>query len=519
MRQWLIVFFVIISVTDALSQKKGLDSLLKIIATTSNDTVRIKASYELGRKLHTNDPDTALTIFQSVLKLIDQSRQNENWKLVNSTNVLQAMGNTYQQKDDYQTAAKYYQKALSNFHKMGAEDGIATIYLNLGNNWSFQGDFKTGQEYFFKALAIQERIHDEHYMMITTNAIGNSYFYQGDYPRALQFYLKALKMAEATGSDDVALYMGNVAIVYIESGELDKALDYTLKAIEKDQKLGNEQDVGRHYGNIGVVYSLKKDYRQALEYHRKSLGFMIRFNNPSEAATQMGNMGIAYHYLGNNDSALKYHTEALRLDNQIGNFDGISRHTGNIGVVKLSQGKMDEAERYLTEAVRLSEKNGDPDGLKDWHSQLSELYEKMGKWGLSLEHYKKHILYRDSLFNESNTKKQVQAEMNFEFERKEAEAKLEQEKKEAITSAENKKQKIIIWSVTGILVLVLLFALFAYRSFLQKKKANAEIGLQKQIIEEKQKEILDSIHYARRIQNALITSERYIKNTLGRLKN
>jgi hypothetical protein len=37
------------------------------------------------------------------------------------------------------------------------------------------------------------------------------------------------------------------------------------------------------------------------------------------------------------------------------------------------------------------------------------------------------------------------------------------------------------------------------------------------LVEEKQKEILDSIYYARRIQRALITSEKYIENKLTKL--
>ena len=40
---------------------------------------------------------------------------------------------------------------------------------------------------------------------------------------------------------------------------------------------------------------------------------------------------------------------------------------------------------------------------------------------------------------------------------------------------------------------------------------------QKELVEEKQKEIIDSINYASRIQRALITSERYIEKSLNRL--
>jgi len=41
---------------------------------------------------------------------------------------------------------------------------------------------------------------------------------------------------------------------------------------------------------------------------------------------------------------------------------------------------------------------------------------------------------------------------------------------------------------------------------------------QKQIVDEKQREILDSIHYARRIQMALIPSEKIVASIINRLK-
>ena len=94
---------------------------------------------------------------------------------------------------------------------------------------------------------------------------------------------------------------------------------------------------------------------------------------------------------------------------------------------------------------------------------------------------------------------------------------MEQEKKEAISKAESKKKQIIIWSVGGMLCLAVCFSVYAYRIYLQKQKANVEITKQKEIIEEKQKEIVDSIHYAKRIQTALLTSETYIDKVLNRL--
>jgi hypothetical protein len=44
------------------------------------------------------------------------------------------------------------------------------------------------------------------------------------------------------------------------------------------------------------------------------------------------------------------------------------------------------------------------------------------------------------------------------------------------------------------------------------------ISRQKEIVEEKQKEVLDSIRYAKRIQNSLLPTDRYIDKVLKRSK-
>ncbi|MGZ3922000.1 MAG: PP2C family protein-serine/threonine phosphatase, partial [Bacteroidia bacterium] len=70
--------------------------------------------------------------------------------------------------------------------------------------------------------------------------------------------------------------------------------------------------------------------------------------------------------------------------------------------------------------------------------------------------------------------------------------------------------------VVGILILII--SGFFVKNYYQKKKANRlledknhEILSQKNIIETKQKEVLDSIHYAKKIQHALIDNQEIIK--------
>jgi hypothetical protein len=53
---------------------------------------------------------------------------------------------------------------------------------------------------------------------------------------------------------------------------------------------------------------------------------------------------------------------------------------------------------------------------------------------------------------------------------------------------------------------------------LQVKERTTEITKQKHLIEEKQKEILDSIKYAKRIQQAHMPTEKYVEKNINRLK-
>ena len=114
--------------------------------------------------------------------------------------------------------------------------------------------------------------------------------------------------------------------------------------------------------------------------------------------------------------------------------------------------------------------------------------------------------------------------MQYDFDKKESLQKAEQEKINLTNEGEKRQQKIILWFTVFGLGVVLVVAIFIFRSLRINKKKNRIISAQKElvekqklVVEEKQKEILDSIYYARRIQKALITNERTIFKYLKQL--
>ena len=175
-------------------------------------------------------------------------------------------------------------------------------------------------------------------------------------------------------------------------------------------------------------------------------------------------------------------------------------------------------------ALALSISIGTKDKIKDSYMFLTDLDSTKGNYKAAFEHHKLFIIYRDSLNNEETKKKSLQAALQYEFDKKEIATKAEQERLNAITTEEKQKQKIIIYAVVGVLVLVIIFSLFLFNRFRITQKQKKIIEEQKVLVDkayenlhEKNKEVMDSISYASRIQRALLPSKKYIANNLTRL--
>jgi len=87
-----------------------------------------------------------------------------------------------------------------------------------------------------------------------------------------------------------------------------------------------------------------------------------------------------------------------------------------------------------------------------------------------------------------------------------------------VRDAEQKQEKTQRYALYGGLALVLLFSGFMYNRFnLTRKQKNiievqkAEVENQKHMVDEKQKEIIDSITYAKRLQDAILPPEKFVK--------
>jgi len=152
----------------------------------------------------------------------------------------------------------------------------------------------------------------------------------------------------------------------------------------------------------------------------------------------------------------------------------------------------------------------------DFLKSISQAYYNIGNFKESIDYYKKGSLLSDSIYNAENSKILYDMQTKYETTEKEKQNKL-LEAENIISSKTIKQQQLITYFIIGGLLLTLLLAFFIFRGLKIQRKANAiiskqkeEVTQQKYIVEEHQKEILDSIHYAKRIQNTLLAHKDFV---------
>ena len=409
----------------------------------------------------------------------------------------------------------------------------ANYYNLIGIELWKTGDYDKGLLYADSAMRKSQAAHFKKGMAMAYDSYGTINWYKGNYPIALKNYLEALKIRDVQNNEaELAVSYNNIGMVYLYQGEFNKALEYYKKALQifdikykinsADKKIMN--GLAASYNNIGNTYYSMSNINEALQSFLVSLKIRKEIGEQQGIAASYNNIAILYEELGDFSKAISYYNESLKIMEAIGDKESLAGFYLNIGTLYIKQHKLNEARKSIGQTLMIAAELKSKLLFKEGYFALSSIDSVANDFSKALINYKLYIAYRDSLINEGNTEKSIQLQMNYAFEKKEMQAKAEQEKLDEINVREKQKQQIIFYSVIGVLILVLSFTWFIYKRFKVSQNQKRIIVAQKttvdhayQELHEKNKEVLDSIYYAQKIQRALLTPEKYIDKALNKL--
>jgi serine phosphatase RsbU (regulator of sigma subunit) len=380
-------------------------------------------------------------------------------------------------------------------------------------------DLDSGLSYAKESYDLAKKIHYSYENASICNTIGSIYSDQGKLDDALKYYYEGLTYCETYKLyfDEGNLY-NSIAIIFQRKKEFRKAISNYYKAI-KAYQLEEKGQVAEYtmYSNIGGVYEGMEMHDSALYFVNKAYEFNLKNNKKKKLVYNYATLSEIYFALKDYKHAEEFSQKCISIAREFNDRFILSQILTSLGNQQLVLKKYKEALLSLNEAIDIAKESGELEVLSEAHKTMSDVYKEMGDYKKALDYRLIYQAYKDSMFNKDNNHHLQELETKYETEKKQKEI-IGLNEKNKTQQLESEKNKVLLYSAIGGGLALLVIALILYNRNALKQKTNAklelvnkEIHLQKELVEEKNKEITDSINYALRIQQSILTSDNYFK--------
>jgi serine phosphatase RsbU (regulator of sigma subunit) len=395
---------------------------------------------------------------------------------------------SYYDEIEINDSSRYYSQAVVRWAQDGNHPKIlAKEFSHIGRSFYVEGVYDSAMVYYYRAMTIYETnkiINSDRGWLL--HYIGSVFKRQENNEKACEYYEKELNYAKRYGFQGVygdALYLNAWCI---DEDDPKKALEMRLLSLDIFKSLKNESMQSLLYNLIGASYRDQKDYQKALIYQFKALKIRRKEKDISKIAASLDNIGGVYKSMNQYNLAIQY---------------------------------LEEAEVYAkrTNRKRHIRLRDIYDNLSDTYSEISQ-YEKAYKYLLLKE------AYNDSVVKDSRIQGVEELSAAYESTKKELEIiklkknnqlrniELAQQEVEVERERElNETKTILNFALVGGIVLILVAAGFIFHRLKVSRNQTLVIEDQKKEVDTKNREIIDSIHYAKRIQAAVLPSDSLMK--------
>ncbi|MEY4109880.1 MAG: hypothetical protein RLZZ46_234 [Bacteroidota bacterium] len=449
----------------------------------------------------------ALAFYNQALELAKSSANKKEM-----ASCLNLIANVHQFQGEYARALQLYASALQINTAINEKQGIIKNHINIGNTHGFQGNMKGELNSYESALKIARELHDLNLISKCLNNLSVCFYNQGNYPEALNYLLQALKINETAGNK--VLIAGNylnIGLVYNQQKNYEEALKYQMKSLEINRELRLKAEMALNYTSLYQIYDNLNEFDLAHKFIEEALRINLESGNLDRLQDNYNNLGHLELRRGNYREALENLKRSLEINTKISKPEGISLNRTNLAKVYIKTGSLNKARSILTESHIPTLQTRNKFLIKEHYQTLVNLDSIQSDWKSAYLHHYILNLYKDSLLNESNTKKLVQSQMQYDFDKRQEADRLKQATKDALAVQEKKRQRLITIIIALALLLVVLFSVLLLNRFRltlkQKKIIEAQkqkVEIQKTLIEEKNRQVTDSINYARKIQSAIL---------------
>jgi len=392
---------------------------------------------------------------------------------------------------------------------------------------------------------------------IVENQLANTFEQASRYDKAIDVYISLLTQYEKKANKPrITQTRQRMALLYYKLNDYKKS-ELLFENIVSNDTISKKY-LAENNNNLAIVLCEGNNFDKANALFTGALEFYKNEGDATSESKVLNNMANTFYYQNQFETAVKYYQQALQIKQNQQDTKGIAICNYNLGNASVKWGKSQDAKNYfekclqyakqakLTELVSLAYLHLAEIQSETSPSEATDNYQKFAA-STFLTSYKNKVVFEfivsenveiSALLNELNqTKLNLIAQTAIADAQQREISLLETDKK--LKTESIKKKNIMLISLLILLLFVLIMTYLVYRQYKFKKKANAqlaeqneiinqaneevrtqneilfqqkeeitaqmeEIDTQKNIISEQNTQMIDSINYALKIQSAVL---------------
>ena len=463
---------------------------------------------------------------------------------------------SYCKRNDYESALDYYEQLLDAYKQRNDWEGTMMIYQRINEVSVALKDYDKVLEYN-RALYTECIAHNN--IRESYNALNNiayTHVCLGDYENAARYYNQLIDVDPKTTGDErfMAGNYTNLGLCYQNMGDDAKAVEYLKKAAELHKRHSETIERSTVENIIALIYLKNHDLHNADHYSKEAIKDAQNADDSDAKKAAYQTYNKVLQEMGEYAEALKYYQNFLSIRDSVQSQRSFEESRMSEDLKKLT-----DAETRYQEDLAQQEKNElDAENYQlqldrqeaelKRLQQTQKLQELQRQRDAEIAHQREvelqNQIERQKLERERAIQQLELERQQLALERSDADKKAAQEKQRALQAENDAKEQQLeaqtlkeqnmryLLYLAGVAILGALAFVLVVRKKNSRLKAqqaeiaakndalqmkndeivsiNQEITKQKAVIEEANKQMTDSIVYAKRIQNAVAPSPSFL---------
>ncbi|HAA15174.1 MAG TPA: hypothetical protein DCE41_27150 [Cytophagales bacterium] len=376
--------------------------------------------------------------------------------------------------------------ALGYAKQGGDPELLAETYISLGNYHAMHGDLLTSLGHYQQAYTISSELSNRWYEGASVMSMGNLYYLLKNHDRALQNFQRSLEILSGAG------FIGEVPSLML---------------------------------NLGNVYAQQNEHQQAIFHYKEAQALWLEMNIEGGQTSALLNIGETYLDWGKPQEALNWIEEGMQLARKQKRYWDIAWAKILLARGHLTQQEFEPAIALATEALEYAQEQDELNLMTDATEVLYPAFQGTGNWQHAFETLNLYYTLEDSILNLTTHLQLLDLEYSMMAKMDSMRNADSLKLKEVQLAVLDQRRRTQGTTLTGILLLSLVFGAVVFQRFQVTRRQKSRLAEQKEMVDEtllsladqkhlvdqayqdlthKNKEILDSITYAKRIQSAIL---------------